>query len=800
MADKLLGQNFVPPDLYAKVTGQAKYADDFAAEGMLHAKLVKSTIPHARVRSMDASKALAMEGVVAVLTADEVPSFPPPQNPILTNEVHYVGEPIAAVAAVSEEIAANAVEAIQVEFEPLPFTVDPLDSLFPGGPNARASGNVAAARIDLQVVKWEAADFTGVDDGKLPLGKPAEEWTFGDLEAGFAKAKVIIEESFVTAGTSHHSMEPRSALAYWQNGKCYLHGSSQSQAFMVPGLANYIGIKPEELVYVAEFCGGGFGSKGAGYPVASIPAHLAKKTGRPVMLRITREEEYLLGSGRPAFQGWAKIGFAENGRITALDLYVVQDNGPNIGGGDFRSGANAASILYQPEAMRFRAIPVLTNTPPRGPQRGPGENQMSMALEPLMDKAAKELGIDRVELRRLNAPDDAGTVGGERTPLTSAHLRDAIVKGAELFNWGEKSKLSGQRNGSKVTGVGVGLGYHAAGSSGFDGLVRIMPDGKLYVHTGVGNLGTFSYASTSRVAADVLGYKWEDVVIVRGRSDNHLPWNNGQFGSNTTYTHSRTNYVAAMDARQKLLEIAAMALGGAPEDYDLSEQRVVAKADPSKAISFADAAKRAIELGGKYSGQAAPEDINPMTKASVAALAGTGLIGVAKDTLPKKGTTPGLTASFAVVELDTETGKVEIKEHVGVADVGPVMHPQGLETQMHGGSVMGFGLALTERLVYDPALGLPANVHFAQARLPSNLDIPLDMKWAAIETPDASNPVGTKGMGEPIQGSAGAAVVSAISDALGGHYFNRTPVVADMIINVVAGRPQSYRPLQVNTM
>jgi len=801
MAYKLIGQNFVPPDIVAKVTGQAKYSEDMRAEGMLHAMLVLSPMPHARVRSIDASKALAMKGVVAVITPDDVPAFPPPQDPILYKEPTFAGAPIMAVAAESEEIAAAAIEAIRIDLEQLPHTVDPLDTLYPGGPNARENGNVANIKLPLQTVKWTAADFVGMDKGDLPRGKPAETWSYGDLDGGFKKAKLVLEESFVTAGTSHHSMEPRSAMAFWQNGKCHLYGSTQSQSFIVPGLAHYIGIKPEDLVYIAEFCGGGFGSKGTAYPVMSIPAHLSKKAGgRPVMMRISREEEYAVGSGRTGFQGYAKIGFAENGRITAFDFYVIQDNGPNQGFVDFRSAGDAVSLVYQPEAMRWRGISVLTNTPPRGPQRGPGQNQLAIAIEPLIDKAARKLGVDRVEIRKINAPDNDSKEGHERGPVTSAYIRDALDRGAELFEWKEKLKLSGQRNGTKVIGIGVGQAFHPAGSNGFDGLLRIMPDGKLHIHTGVGNLGTFSYAGTSRIAAEVLGYNWDNVVIVRGRSDRHLPWNLGQFGSNTSFTMTRTNWVAAQDAKQKLLEIAAKDLGGAPSDYELKNETVVSKTDPSKSLTFAKAAKRAIELGGKYSGKELPDNINPMTRASASALAGGGLLGVAKDTLPKKGLTPAMATGYVMIELDTETGVFDIKEYVGVADCGTVIHPQGLRGQVHSGAMMGFGLATLERIVYDPTLGLPATVELYQAKPPTWLDMPFKMTADAVGKPDRANPVGAKGIGEPLMGCSAAALINAIGDALGGHYFNRTPVVRDMIINALAGQKQSTRPLQANTM
>lgn len=803
MADyKLVGKNFIPPDMVAKVTGAAKYAEDFRAEGMLHAKLLLSPMPHARVRNIDTSAALKMKGVVAIITPEDVPQFPPPVDPILYREPNFAGAPILAVAAESEEIAAAAIEAIKVDLEQLKHVVDPLDSLFPGGPNAFSGGNVANVQLPLQTVKWTAQDFQGFDQGKMPMGKPAEEWTYGDLEAGFKKAKVVIERSFQTAGTSHHSMEPRSNMSFWQNGKCYVHGSMQSQSFVVPSIARDLGIKPEDVVFINEYCGGGFGSKGTGYSLMAISGHLSKKAnGRPVMLRVSREEEYLLGSGRAGFQGWAKIGFAENGRITAMDIFVVQDNGPNMGFWDFRNCGHAAQLCFQPEAMRWRGTAVLTNTPPRGPQRGPGENQTAMALEPMIDEGARQLGIDRLEIRRINAPDNDGFEGHDgKGKLTSAYLKDALAKGGQLFNWEEKKKLSGKRDGNKVIGVGVGSAFHAGGSNGFDGIVRILPDGKLYVHSGAGNLGTYSYAATSRVAAEVLGYNWDNVVIVRGRTDNHLPWMIGQFGSNTTYTASRGNYVAAADARDKLLEIASKQLGGSPGDYELKNEKVVHKTDASKSMSFADAAKKAIELGGKYSGKELPADINPLTKASATALAGSGLMGVAKDKLPKRGLVPALCAGFCMIELDTETGSFEIKEYLGVADCGTVLHPHGLQSQMHGGAMMGFGLATTERIVYDHALGLPANVQFDQSKPKTYLDIPRSFKWSAAEKPDRDNPVGVKGIAEPIEGAAAAALLNAISDALDGHYFHRTPVVRDMIVNALAKRPQSYRALQANTM
>ena len=801
MAYSLIGKDFTPPDVHGKVTGKAKYAEDFNVDGMLYARLLTSPIPHARIVRLDVSAALQMEGVVAILTADDVPQMPNLGNPILTNEPAYVGDPILAVAAVDERTAEDAIEAINFDFEPLPFVVDPLTSLRPGGPHARTQGNVGNSTMqdDFRSIHWSDDEFASLTNSELPQGEPAREWTVGDLEAGFTAADYILDESFVTASFSHNSMEPRSAMAYWENGKCFLYGSSQSQSFPVPAIAAYIGIDPADLVFVAEFCGGGFGSKGGAYPAMSIPAHMSRLTGRPVMMRVSREEEYYIGSARHGFQGRAKMGFRNDGRITAIDLYVVQDNGANSGFSDWLSAGDAVSLVYQPEAMRFRGIPVFTNTPLKGPQRGPGQNQIHSAIEPLLDKAARELGLDPLTIRQVNAPLSEDTYGASSSTLTSSHLADALAIGADQFDWEAKRAQSGQRNGNKVIGVGVGQAYHSAGSNGFDGLVRITPDGKLHIHTGIGNLGTYSHTGTSRVAAEVLKCDWNNCVIQRGDSRKHLPWNFGQFGSNTSFTMTRTNYVAAIDALEKLLEIAAIDLGGSPADYDIGGERVFRTEDPSVFISYADAATRAIELGGKYSGENAPEDINAMTSRSVAGLAGTGLIGVARDNLEKEGTVAALAAGFIQIELDLETGKYEILDYLGVADCGTVLHPRGLEIQIKSAAVMGFGMAGFERHAYDPQNGLPSATGIHNSKLPTYLDVPSPMDWAATDIPDPQNPVGVKGIGEPIQGCASAALLCAISDALNGHIFNRVPVTADMIVNAATNREQSQKPLTTNT-
>ena len=804
----LIGQDIVAPDLHAKITGRAKYAEDFRVEGMVFAKLLLSPMPHARVRSVDASRALAMPGVLGILRAEDLPEGRgfAPERP-LTDEPMYVGEPILAVAAVDETTAADAIEAIEVDLEPLPFAIDPLDSLRPGGPNARLDGNVPSVvedeegRRSLAVteIKWTESDFAALDEGRLPMGEYTDEWSTGDIDAAFNDADLVLEDTMVHQSLTHHPMEPRTSMAYWDNGKLHIFASTQSTQRTHGAIAGQLGLDPSDVVFVGQYCGGGFGSKIAGAPIYMVTALLSQKIGRPVMLRITRYEENYIGRGRPGFQAWTKMGFKTDGTITAVDLYIVQDHGPYGRSSDHLTAGQIADLMYQPDAMRFRGLTVFTNTPPRSAQRAPGGAQIVAMLEPLVDKAARQLGIDRLAIRRMNAPDHDSAFGPNRSTLTSAFVREAFDVGAERFDWAAKQALSGRRNGTKVTGVGIGLSPYTAGSSGFDGLLVLRPDGMLHVHQGIGNLGTHSIADTGRAAADVLGLDWDRVAIIWGDSSQHLPFSSVQAGSQTTHAHTRANHAAGMDMKQKLQEIAAMDLGGSPASYDVGGGRVFARSNPGRGMTFARAAQRAIELGGRYSGQELPEGINGATTASATALAGQGLIGVAKDTYEHDGSTYSFVVGFAVVELDVETGAVDLVEYLASTDCGTVVHPRSLAAQLHGGSIQGFGQARSQKWVYDPTWGVPFAHRLYTARPPGMLDVPLELDWVAVGEPDPQSPVGAKGIGEPPVGAGAAAVTSAIADALGGKCLCRIPLTTDVILAELAGREQPHRPLEIHS-
>ena len=806
MAERLVGSNYVTPDIVAKVTGRARYAEDFRADGMLFCKLMLSERPHARVRSIDSSRALALPGVRAILTAADVPQLGGTTEHCLTNEPLYAGEPILAVAAISEEIAAAAIEMIRLDLEPLPHITDPIESLRPGGANARTDGNVwgtAAGqppRPTVQELKWTDGDFAEAAEGRMPMGKATEEWSFGDLDAEFKNAALVLDETFIVPSTGHHPMETRSAMAFWQNGKLHLHCSTQSVVRTVDAVARWVGIDAKDVILICEYTGGGFGSKGGGAVSMAIPALLSKKANAPVMMRISREEESYIGRARTNMAGRVRVGFAKDGKIRALDLFIVQDSGPYGPMGDHRSAGNAASLIYQPSAMRWRAVNVMTNTPPRTQQRSPGPMQANGICEGVITKAAKQLGIDQVAIRRMNSPEGKALYGppdpnGARRHITSAFVKEALDRGVEQFNWNERVQRSGRRNGSKVTGVGVAIGPHGSGSIGYDGLMTIRPDGKLYVQSGVGNLGTHSVIDLARVAADILEMPWDQVVVNWGDTSKGLPWTCLSVGSQTTHAMTRANHAGASDAKQKLLEIAAKDLGGEPEDYTIGNERVFRKGNPSRGLSYTQAAERAIALGGKFDGHQLPEDIHAFTKAAAAKHVGLGLMGIAKDNYPHDGDTYSFVAGFAEVEVDVETGVVRLVDFHAVGDVGTVVNPRSLTAQLNGGCCLGIAHALFQKTVYDPHYGLMLSRRFHNNKPMTILDIP-QMHSTALDIADPETPVGARGVGEPPVGAGFGAVLNAIADAIGVDAFRRAPVTSDVVLMSLTHGKRMHEPLQ----
>src|ERR1700674_3601190 len=355
--------------------------------------------------------------------------------------------------------------------------------------------------------------------------------------------------------------------------------------------------------------------------------------------------------------------------------------------------------------MHWRGATILTNTPPRSAQSSPGGMQGIAIMEPIIAKAARKLGLDQVAIRRINCPEGKAPFGpaaqGKRPYATSAFLKEALDRGAEQFKWSERVSRTPKRIGCKVRGVVGSLSCYVGGTIGFDGILIIKPDGGVSILLGIGNLGTESVIDVHRVAAEGLGVPWEKCDITWGDSSKNLPFTSLSGGSQTSYAMTHAAHATAMDARNKLQELAAKKLGGKPENYDVANERVFRKGGGA-GMTLAQAANYAIQVGGIYDGHEVSPDLIKVTKASVAAIAGQGLIAAAKDKYRRDGATFSYVASFAEVEVDVETGKYHIVDFLASADVGSVIHPRALGGQVLGRSTLGIGHAIGQKWVFDP--------------------------------------------------------------------------------------------------
>jgi CO/xanthine dehydrogenase Mo-binding subunit len=314
----------------------------------------------------------------------------------------------------------------------------------------------------------------------------------------------------------------------------------------------------------------------------------------------------------------------------------------------------------------------------------------------------------------------------------------------------------------------------------------------MYVQSGIGNLGTESMSDCHRVSAEMLGMPWEKVDVTWGHTGKNLPWSCVSGGSQTTHAHTRAAHAAATDAIKKLQEIAAKAHGGRPEQYTVANERV---SGPGGSMTLAQAAQKAIDLGGTYDGHELPENINAFTKVSATALAGQGLMGVARDNYPRDGATHSFVVGFAEVEVDVETGKYHIVDYLAVADVGTVIHPHALGGQVLGRSMLGIGHAIGQHWVYDQHYGLPLAKRFYQNKPPTILDAPLKMAWDALNIADPETPVGARGIGEPPVAAGCCAVLNAIADAIGDDLFKRAPVMVGSLVAALDAGKAVQEPL-----
>ncbi|AGG71130.1 xanthine dehydrogenase family protein molybdopterin-binding subunit [Sinorhizobium meliloti] len=754
----VVGKSVKRSDTLEKVTGTARYAGDVALPGMLHAKMKRSNIAHARIRSIDTSKALALKGVKAVLTHEDVPRVlhagsPHPRSAsvtkdqyILDDRVRYWGEGVAAVAAVSEEIAERAVALIEVEYEPLPglFTIEAAS--VPGAPPIHENG------LDRNQVL------------------PPVFVTRGDVDRGFAEADLILEREYDLGRPTPAYMEPNVCVSQWDgNGKLTMWTSTQS-AFMVRGtLAEVLGVPLNKVRVIVDHMGGGFGAKQDLFQNEFLCALLARQTGRPVKMEFSRKETFLGGRSRHPGKIWLKQGFTKDGRIVAREARVTFNSGAygSHGPGVTNVGTAALTSLYRCENVRLEGRCIYTNSPIAGAFRGYGVVQTYYALDLMMDEAAEKLGFDPAEFKLMNAVRE-GDIAPSGHPIVGHGLGDCIRRVMEETNWHE---LRRREKPETVKRRGIGIGCEMHGSSAYPGIkeqgnaiVKMNEDGTVTLITGTAGLGTGAHTALSQIVAEELGVPFEAVSVVQGDTD-IVPWDIGAFASHTTYLGGRAAQLAAADVRRQVLEHAAPMLKAEPENLAIRDGFVVVTNGSNRSIRLSEA-------------------VGPQRGMPAVQLVGVGTY------MPTK--SYSFAAHFAEVEVDTETGEVAVLQVVPVHEIGRVIHPIAAAGQIEGGIQQGIGHTLSEDYVIDLTDGRSLNPSFVDYKMPLSMDMP-SIRTIILETaPDPGGPYGAKGVGEDPIIAIGPAIANAIYDAIGVR-FHHYPITPEQVLNALKSKANETR-------
>ncbi|WP_028035334.1 xanthine dehydrogenase family protein molybdopterin-binding subunit [Chelativorans sp. J32] len=750
----VVGRSVKRSDTLEKVTGTACYAGDVALPGMLHGKTKRSTVAHAIIKRIDVSKALALKGVKAVLTHENVPRVlhygsPHPRSAsvtrdqyILDNRVRYWGEGVAAVAAISEEIAEEALDLIEVEYEPLPavFTIE--DAMRDGAPV--------------------------IHDNGLPQNQvlPPVIVERGDVEKGFADADFVIEGEYELGRPTPAYMEPNICVAQWDgNGKLTFWSSTQT-AFMVRGaLAEVLGIPLNKVRVLVDHMGGGFGAKQDLFQHEFLCALLARETNRPVRMEFTRKETFLGGRTRHPGRIWLKQGFRKDGTITAREAKVLFNSGAygSHGPGVTNVGTAALTSLYRCENVRLEGRCIYTNAPIAGAFRGYGVVQTYYALDLQMDEAAEKLGFDPAEFKLKNAVRE-GDIAPSNHPIVGHGLEDCIRRGMEETGW-PAVRRHGRDTGVKRRGWGIGCEMH--GSSAYPGIkeqgnaiVKMNEDGTVTLLTGTAGLGTGAHTALSQIVAEELGVPFETISVVQGDTD-VVPWDIGAFASHTTYMGGRAAQIAAADVRRQVLAHAAPQLGATPEELTIRDGVIVVEGS-NRSMTLAEAV--------------APQRGMPAIQ----------LVGVGTYTPTKS---YSFAAHFVEVEVDTETGEIRVLQVIPVHEIGKVIHPIAAQGQIEGGIQQGIGHTLSEDYVIDHQTGRSLNAGFVDYKMPLSMDMP-PIRTIILETaPDPGGPYGAKGVGEDPIIAIGPAIANAVYDAIGVR-FRRYPITPEHVLAALRTKKQ----------
>ena len=757
-AHRILGKNVPRIDGVPKATGASQYAADLRKAGCLQGRILRSPYPHARVLHIDTSKALKHKGVETVLTAGGLPrvhygQWILDQTLFHDEKVRYVGDEIAAVAAVDDDTAQEALDLIQVEYEELPAIFDPLEALEPDAPLIHE--DFAEHKSYYEVVGRQGNQV-------CRLG-----FRYGEVETGLREADEVIENRYTTH--SHHPtyLETHAALAdCGAAGNLTVWTTTQGVSKIQEWIGHLLDIPGTRIRVISSAVGGGFGGK---KPRADLyAAALAFKTRKPVRVILGREEDFAVTFKRHPAIIDIRSGVKRDGTLTAWDFKMVMDTGAYADHGPSVAsfGGFKARGPYKTPHVNIEARVVYTNKNMSGAFRGYGNPQVTFATESQMDVIAQSLDIDPVELRRLNGlgPNDMMVNGA---CFSDVWFRETLDQAAETFGW-DKGKKSGS-NGRK-RGIGIAAASHPTGGWSSSANVKWMSDGSLQVVTGTVEIGAGQHTVAAQLAAEVTGVPYEKVRIVASDTD-LTPFDLFTGASRSTLTMGGAVRLAAMEARDELLRRAADMLEARQQDLQIEDERVFISSSPDRGLSFAELARVSnTHQDGPILGKGS---WSPPTPPSVPEY----WDGAPMHEFPAH----GYVAHIAEVEVDEETGEVELLRLVCSHDVGRVINRGGLEGQIEGGVTQGIGYALAEELCFEE--GVLTNGTMVDYKIPTILDVP-PIEYRTLENPDPNGPFGAKGMGESVLVPTAPAIANAVFDAVGVR-IKDLPVTAEKILSAL---------------
>ena len=729
----IVGQPVQRVEGFDKVTGNSKYVADLPASGALVGKILRSPYPHARILSLDTARAEALPGVWAVVTAEDTlkrgwGAFVQDQLALADKKVRYVGDEVAAVAAIDDETAQTAIDLIEVRYEELPAVFDTEEAMAEGAPPVH-DGYPHNTVISIDVER-------------------------GDVAKAFAESDVVVEDTFESMHQWHAPLETIGSVAeYSPNGKYTIYMNTQT-LFMARGrIAWVLGVSEGDVRVIQSEVGGGFGGKSCDDNNAIIAAVLARKAKRSVRIINTREEEFLAGSRpRVPMKVWVKMGFSRDGYIKAKQMRVIADNGAYSGKAPAIMGVAALrhETCYKYADVKTEARLVYTNKIPTGAFRGFGNPSADWAVEQLLDKGAEALGMDPLDVLRLNAAEP-GYVSPHGNRVEGCELKQCIDMVEEMMDW--KAKRAAKQ---PKRGLGIACTVHVSGKRHFmdyDGgsaTIKMNEDGKVLILSGEGEIGQGASTVFCQIAAEELGVALSDVTISRADTD-LTTFCLGAFGSRLTYVGGNAVKAAATSLKQQLFETAAEMLEAEPIELTSRNGEVFDIETESRRVKIGDVARsRLFRRGGaplvasgSFDADSVMQDVTRYGNESGAYNFG---------------------AQAAEVEVDTETGQVRILNYVSAADCGTVVNPLGAVGQIGGSLSQGMGYAITEGQSFDN--GRPSEPNFHGYKIPSIADMP-PLKYGFADSYEPTGPFGAKGLGELGSDPTAACIGNAIFDAVG---------------------------------